>query len=123
MTTLSSCSQRGIFAAKVILKIAQGVTTLCHRPNKGDGGSRVICFWPHTVFLLDKYKPMAYYQNCSLVMFLVSFSFYRCVSTTIDPFWDISLDLGNIDHSNGRSSSGASAASTPDPTPPGNTLQ
>ena len=49
----------------------------------------------------------------------------RCVSTTIDPFWDISLDLGNIDHSNGngRSSSGASAASTPDPTPPGNTLQ
>ena len=46
----------------------------------------------------------------------------RCVSTTIDPFWDISLDLGNIDHSNGRSSSGASAASTPDPTPPGKQL-
>ena len=47
---------------------------------------------------------------------------FRCVSTTIDPFWDISLDLGNIDHSNGngRSSSGASAASTPDPIPPGN---
>ncbi|XP_027039414.1 ubiquitin carboxyl-terminal hydrolase 22-like [Pocillopora damicornis] len=42
----------------------------------------------------------------------------KCVSTTIDPFWDISLDLGNVDHSNGRSSSGASAASTPDPTPP-----
>lgn len=40
----------------------------------------------------------------------------NCVSTTIDPFWDISLDLGNIDHSNGnsRNSSGASAASTPE---------
>ncbi|XP_015778040.1 PREDICTED: ubiquitin carboxyl-terminal hydrolase 22-like [Acropora digitifera] len=39
-----------------------------------------------------------------------------CVSTTIDPFWDISLDLGNIDHSNGnsRNGSGASAASTPE---------
>lgn len=43
------------------------------------------------------------------------------VSTTIDPFWDISLDLGNIDHSNGngRNSSGASAASTPETINPG----
>lgn len=40
------------------------------------------------------------------------------VSTTVDPFWDISLDLGHTDHSNGRNSSGASAASTPDPVPP-----
>jgi len=54
-------------------------------------------------------------------MSLISPIITRCVSTTIDPFWDISLDLGNVDHSNGngRSSSGASAASTPDPTPPG----
>ena len=50
--------------------------------------------------------------------------FYRSVSTTIDPFWDISLDLGNVDHSNGngKSSSGASAASTPEPTIPGKEL-
>ena len=53
---------------------------------------------------------------------LIFYLYFRCVSTTIDPFWDISLDLGNIDHSNGngRSSSGASAASTPDPIPLGN---
>lgn len=50
--------------------------------------------------------------------------FYRSVSTTIDPFWDISLDLGNVDHSNGngKNSSGASAASTPEPTIPGKEL-
>ncbi|XP_048575832.1 ubiquitin carboxyl-terminal hydrolase 22 isoform X2 [Nematostella vectensis] len=41
----------------------------------------------------------------------------NCVSTTVDPFWDISLDLGHGDHS-GRNSSGASAASTPDPSAP-----
>ncbi|KAK3740676.1 hypothetical protein QZH41_019047, partial [Actinostola sp. cb2023] len=43
----------------------------------------------------------------------------NCVSTTVDPFWDISLDLGHGEQANGRSSSGASAASTPDPTIPG----
>ncbi|XP_031571953.1 ubiquitin carboxyl-terminal hydrolase 22-like [Actinia tenebrosa] len=37
------------------------------------------------------------------------------VSTTVDPFWDISLDLGHGEQGNGRNSSGASAASTPDP--------
>jgi len=44
---------------------------------------------------------------------------FSCVSTTVDPFWDISLDLGHGEKDNGRSSSGASAASTPDPNVPG----
>ena len=43
MTAVSSCSQWVFLAAKVILKVAQSVTAPCHRPNKGDGGSRVIC--------------------------------------------------------------------------------
>ena len=43
------------------------------------------------------------------------------VSTTIDPFWDISLDLGNVlNNGNGKSSAFiSSAGSVPSPTPSG----
>ena len=49
-----------------------------------------------------------------LPLFVTFIDFKKAIDS--DPFWDISLDLGNIDHSNGngRSSSGASAASTPE---------
>ena len=46
------------------------------------------------------------------------------MSTTIDPFWDISLDLGNVlNNGNGKSNTFiASTASVPSPTLSGNEL-
>lgn len=59
---------------------------------------------------------MLYCIVCCFFFFVFASS---CVSTTVDPFWDISLDLGHGEKENGRNSSGASAASTPDPSIPG----